>query len=57
MKTLSAFLLLLTMTATAADLESRVTHGYANSNGVKIHYASLGSGPLEIGRASCRERV
>lgn len=24
------------------DLESRVRHGYADSNGVKIHYASLG---------------
>ena len=29
----------------AADIESRVTHGYADSNGVKIHYASLGQGP------------
>ena len=35
-------------TAAAADLEDRVTHGYADSNGVKIHYASLGSGPLVI---------
>jgi pimeloyl-ACP methyl ester carboxylesterase len=34
--------------AAAADLEDRVTHGYANSNGVKIHYASLGAGPLVI---------
>src|SRR5580698_10150669 len=32
----------------AADLESKVTHGYADSNGVKIHYASLGQGPLVI---------
>jgi pimeloyl-ACP methyl ester carboxylesterase len=32
----------------AADIESRVTHGYADSNGVKIHYASLGKGPLVI---------
>ena len=48
MKTLSAFVLFFTMTATAADLESRVTHGYANSNGVKIHYASLGAGPLVV---------
>ncbi|MCC5611804.1 alpha/beta hydrolase [Nostoc sp. CHAB 5834] len=30
------------------DLESRVEHGYANSNGVKIHYASLGQGPLIV---------
>jgi epoxide hydrolase 4 len=28
------------------DLEKRVQHGYADSSGVKIHYASLGSGPL-----------
>ena len=34
--------------AGAADLEDRVTHGYANSNGVKIHYASLGTGPLVV---------
>jgi pimeloyl-ACP methyl ester carboxylesterase len=34
--------------AGAADLEDRVTHGYANSNGVKIHYASLGAGPLVV---------
>jgi pimeloyl-ACP methyl ester carboxylesterase len=30
------------------DLEARVEHGYADSNGVKIHYASLGSGPLMV---------
>ena len=30
------------------DLESRVKHDYADSNGVKIHYASLGSGPLIV---------
>jgi epoxide hydrolase 4 len=34
--------------ATGADLESRVTHGYADSNGVKIHYATLGQGPLIV---------
>src|ERR1700732_4302207 len=32
----------------ASDIESRVTHGYADSNGVKIHYASLGKGPLIV---------
>jgi epoxide hydrolase 4 len=32
----------------AADIESKVTHGYADSNGVKIHYASLGQGPLIV---------
>jgi pimeloyl-ACP methyl ester carboxylesterase len=29
-------------------LEERVEHGYADSGGVKIHYASLGSGPLMV---------
>jgi pimeloyl-ACP methyl ester carboxylesterase len=32
----------------AGDIESKVTHGYADSNGVKIHYASLGKGPLIV---------
>jgi pimeloyl-ACP methyl ester carboxylesterase len=31
-----------------ADLDKTVEHGYANSNGVKIHYASLGRGPLVV---------
>jgi epoxide hydrolase 4 len=45
-----SFLLLLALGATmhASDIESRVKHGYADSNGVKIHYASLGSGPLVV---------
>ena len=34
--------------ASAADVHDRVTHGYADSNGVKIHYATLGSGPLVV---------
>ena len=34
--------------ASAADLDKRVEHGYANSNGVKIHYATIGKGPLVI---------
>lgn len=34
--------------ATPADFESSVKHDYANSNGVKIHYASLGQGPLVV---------
>ncbi len=33
---------------TATGLEARVANGFADSNGVKIHYASLGSGPLVI---------
>jgi pimeloyl-ACP methyl ester carboxylesterase len=34
--------------AGAADIEDKVTHGYADSNGVKIHYAKLGTGPLIV---------
>ena len=35
--------------AAPADLFDRVTHGYATSEGgVKIHYASLGEGPLVV---------
>jgi epoxide hydrolase 4 len=37
-----------TVSASAADVEDKVTHGYADSNGVKIHYASLGTGPLVV---------
>lgn len=34
--------------AGAADIEDKVTHGYADSNGVKIHYAKMGAGPLVV---------
>jgi epoxide hydrolase 4 len=34
--------------AFASDIESRVKNGYADSNGVKIHYVSLGQGPLMV---------
>jgi epoxide hydrolase 4 len=40
--------LLLAAVALASDIESKVKHGYADSNGVKIHYATLGSGPLLV---------
>lgn len=30
------------------EIENRVTHGYATNNGVRIHYASLGKGPLVV---------
>lgn len=33
---------------TPSGLEARVTEGFADSNGVKIHYATLGSGPLVV---------
>ena len=46
------FLLLLianvALAAGGSDLLSRVEHGYADSNGVKIHYATLGEGPLVV---------
>jgi pimeloyl-ACP methyl ester carboxylesterase len=48
MRILYALLLVTTSMTAAADLESRVQHGYADSNGVKIHYASLGTGPLIV---------
>jgi pimeloyl-ACP methyl ester carboxylesterase len=31
-----------------ADFLDEVTHGYADNNGVKIHYASVGEGPLVV---------
>ena len=30
------------------DLDAQVTHGYVDHDGVKIHYASLGAGPLVV---------
>ncbi|MBL8174880.1 MAG: alpha/beta hydrolase [Bryobacterales bacterium] len=43
-----ALLMTLVASVSAADLEKRVQHGHADSNGVKIHYATLGSGPLVV---------
>jgi pimeloyl-ACP methyl ester carboxylesterase len=40
--------LLLAATVHASEIDVRVKDGYADSNGVKIHYASLGSGPLIV---------
>lgn len=40
--------LVLAMTVTGQDLLSRVRHGFADSAGVRIHYAALGQGPLVI---------
>jgi pimeloyl-ACP methyl ester carboxylesterase len=45
---ITALAMLATSLSFASDIESRVKDGYADSNGVKIHYASLGSGPLII---------
>lgn len=36
------FLLLLPFSVSARDIEQRVENGYADSNGVKIHYVTLG---------------
>ncbi len=38
----------LTAAAADTDFEKRVEHGYAKSGDVKIHYASLGKGPLMV---------
>ena len=47
---LSVMLLALLACASACseDLLDRVKHGYADSAGVKIHYATLGEGPLVV---------
>jgi epoxide hydrolase 4 len=37
-----SFLPFATVLAAGGDIEKRVEHGYADSNGVKIHYAALG---------------
>ncbi|MBS1825176.1 MAG: alpha/beta hydrolase [Acidobacteria bacterium] len=41
-------LMSLAASLSAAELDKKVQHAYADSNGVKIHYASLGSGPLIV---------
>src|SRR5438876_441619 len=38
----------LILAAADSDFESKVKHGYADSKGVKIHYATIGSGPLIV---------
>ena len=47
---LSAILLALLVctTARSEDLLDRVKHGYADCGGVRIHYATLGKGPLVV---------
>jgi pimeloyl-ACP methyl ester carboxylesterase len=34
--------------AVPLDIERKVTHGYATNDGVRIHYARLGAGPLVV---------
>jgi len=41
-------IILLGLEVNGADLHERVKHGFADSNGVKIHYAMLGKGPLVV---------
>ena len=51
MRHLRVFLvLLLSICATglSADIRDEVTHGYADSNGLKIHYVTVGEGPLVV---------
>ena len=51
MKTAQALLLALAVTITmsaAGDLMERVEHRYADSDGVRIHYALVGDGPLMV---------
>lgn len=43
-----AFCLTAAPGAPGADIEKQVQHGYADNNGVKIHFASLGKGPLVV---------
>ena len=48
MKRLLPAMLLLLALPLRADLWSEVNHGYADNNGVRIHYATLGEGPLVV---------
>tara|TARA_B100000929_G_scaffold290099_1_gene282589 strand:+ start:477 stop:1367 length:891 start_codon:yes stop_codon:yes gene_type:complete len=41
-------LLASSVVSTEQDLYGRVEHGYADNNGVKIHYATIGSGPTIV---------
>lgn len=48
-----AFAIVVLLTATAAstlhaDVWDSATHGYADNNGVRIHYATVGEGPLIV---------
>ena len=51
MKTAQALLVAVAVTASmsaAGDLRERMEHKYANSDGVRIHYAMVGDGPLVV---------
>ena len=42
------FLSVAAVSLRATDFESRVKEGYVDSNGVRIHYATIGTGPLVV---------
>ena len=44
----AAVALLNSTAALSQDLEDRVEHGYADSDGVKIHYVTVGQGPFIV---------
>jgi len=46
--TLLGLLSLFFATTTQADIWDEVAHGYADNDGVKIHYATIGEGPLVV---------
>jgi pimeloyl-ACP methyl ester carboxylesterase len=48
LRTLTAVAMVLMAAGAARAADDPFTHGYADSNGVKIHYATMGSGPLVV---------
>jgi pimeloyl-ACP methyl ester carboxylesterase len=48
LRTFTAVAMALMATGAARAADDPFTHGYADSNGVKIHYATMGSGPLVV---------
>ena len=44
----AAITIAFTAAAKESDMEKLVEHGYATNNGVKIHYATMGKGPLIV---------
>lgn len=48
LKILISLLAVLSVSSTWADIWGEVEHHYADSDGVKIHYAAIGEGPLVV---------
>jgi pimeloyl-ACP methyl ester carboxylesterase len=48
LRTFTAVAMALMAAGAARAADDPFTHGYADSNGVKIHYATMGSGPLVV---------